>query len=283
LFDRFFSTLSLVSRIPVKFKFVFDASRIDFYLPLTGVCPALINLLLFIFLSLVWDNPVLTAVVILITQYLCFNLFHLDGLMDTADAFLGTVDREKRQAILKDSRIGVYGFFAGFSALALKIALLSGLSPFIFRYPAALLAYPVCGRFAASLIPCMTNPANPGGLGALGKNAKPFRAVLGALMGLLIWTLLAWGLTNAAALWFPVFDTVIPDAAFFPALLILAIAFLLISPLTALFYARLYGKSLGGYSGDALGAAIETGELLYLLAAYVVFGQIWLHLLGSKA
>jgi adenosylcobinamide-GDP ribazoletransferase len=246
----------------------------DFYLPVTGVCPALINLLLFGGLSLLWDNPALTAVMVLLTQYLCFNLFHLDGLMDTADAFLGTVDREKRQAILKDSRIGVYGFFAGFSALALKIALLSGLSSFIFRFPAALLAYPICGRLAASLIPCMTNPVNPGGLGALGRNAKPVCAVSGAMTGLLIWILLAWGLTNAAALWAPVFDTAILGAAFFPALLILAIAFLLISPLTALFYARLYGKSLGGYSGDALGAAIETGELLYLLAAYVALGKI---------
>jgi adenosylcobinamide-GDP ribazoletransferase len=272
LFDRFFSTLSLVSRIPVKCKFVFDTSRMDFYLPLTGACPALINLLLFGGLSLLWDNPLLTVIMVLITQYLCFNLFHLDGLMDTADAFLGTVDREKRQAILKDSRIGVYGFFAGFSALALKIALLSGLYPLIFRCPAALLAYPICGRLASSLIPCMTNPANPGGLGALSRDAKPVRAFSGAIAGLLLWTLLAWGLTNAAALWAPVYDTAILGAAFFPALLIPAIGFLLISPLTALFYARLYGKSLGGYSGDALGAAIETGELLYLLAAYVVAG-----------
>jgi adenosylcobinamide-GDP ribazoletransferase len=118
----------------------------------------------------------------------------------------------------------------------------------------------------------MADPANPGGLGALGRSAKPVRAVSGAMTGLVIWTLLAWGLTNAVALWAPVFDTAILGAAFFPALLILAIAFLLVSPLTALFYVRLYRKSLGGYSGDALGAAIETGELLYLLAAYVALG-----------
>jgi adenosylcobinamide-GDP ribazoletransferase len=244
----------------------------DFYLPLTGACPALINLLLFGALSLLWDNAILSAVVVLITQYLCFNLFHLDGLMDTADAFLGTVDREKRQAILKDSRIGVYGFFAGFAALALKIALLSALYPLVFRRPAVLLAYPLCGRLASSLVPCLENPANPGGLGALSSNAKPIRAYLGAMTGLLFLSLLAWGLANAVKLWRPLFDTAILGAAPLPSLLTLGIAFLLISPLTALFYARLYGKSLGGYSGDALGASIETGEILYLLAAYVVFG-----------
>ena len=138
MLDRFFSTLSLVSRIPVRVKFVFDTSRMDFYFPLVGVFPALIQLLLFGGLSLLWDNPALTVIIVIITQYLCFNLLHLDGLMDTADAFLGTVDREKRQAILKDSSTGVYGFFAGFAALTLKIELLSGLFPLVFRFPAAL-------------------------------------------------------------------------------------------------------------------------------------------------
>ncbi|WP_010255962.1 adenosylcobinamide-GDP ribazoletransferase [Treponema primitia] len=267
MFDRFLSTFSVVSRIPVKLKFTFDPSRIDFYLPVTGICPALVGFLIFGGLSLLWDNPLLTGIIVLITQYLCFNLFHLDGLMDTADAFLGTVDREKRQAILKDSRTGVYGFFAGFSVLSLKIVLLSALSPFIFRYPAVILAYPLCGRFAASLVPCMTKPANSGGLGALTRDSKPIRCVLGIVTGLLLWILLVWGLLNLAGLFISLrFDTGFlgsgASPAFFP--------MIFIGPLTALFYARLYGKSLGGYTGDALGAAVETGEILYLLAVYII-------------
>ena len=133
MFDRFLSTLSIVSRIPVKVKFTFDPSRMDYYLPVTGVCPALVGLLVFGGCSLLWDNPLLTGIIVIIAQYCCFNLFHLDGLMDTADAFLGSVDKEKRQAILKDSRIGVYGFFAGTAVLALKTALLCALAPLIFR------------------------------------------------------------------------------------------------------------------------------------------------------
>jgi adenosylcobinamide-GDP ribazoletransferase len=280
MFDRFLSTFSVVSRIPVKIKFTFDPSRMDFYLPVTGICPALIGLLLFGGLSLLWDNPLLTGIIVLIIQYFCFNLFHLDGLMDTADAFLGTVDREKRQAILKDSRTGVYGFFAGFSVLSLKFALLSALSPLIFRYPAVILAYPLCGRFAASLIPCMTKPANPGGLGALTKGANPVRCVLGIVTALILWILLVWGLLNLAGLFIPLnFDTgflgalcnEVPRAE--ASLVFLPMIF--IGPLTALFYARLYGKSLGGYTGDALGAAVETGEILYLVAAYIILGCLW--------
>jgi adenosylcobinamide-GDP ribazoletransferase len=41
--------------------------------------------------------------------------------------------------------------------------------------------------------------------------------------------------------------------------------------LSAVFYAGIYGKALGGYTGDALGAAIETGEAVYLLLASAAF------------
>ncbi|GHV77670.1 adenosylcobinamide-GDP ribazoletransferase [Spirochaetia bacterium] len=270
MFDRFLSTLSIVSRIPVKVKFTFDPSRMDYYLPITGVCPALVGLLGAGGCSLLWDNPLLTGIIVLIAQYCCFNLFHLDGLMDTADAFLGSADKEKRQAILKDSRIGVYGFFAGFADLALKTALLCALAPLVFRYPAAILAYPLCGRFAASLIPCMTGPANSGGLGALTRDSLPVRCILGLITGFLLWLPLAWGLLKLAALIIPLrFETGFFGAAASPALLIPGLS-LVIGPLTALFYARLYKKSLGGYTGDALGAAVETAEIIYLMAAHII-------------
>jgi adenosylcobinamide-GDP ribazoletransferase len=193
--------------------------------------------------------------------------------MDTADAFLGSAEKEKRRAILKDSRIGVYGFFAGFAVLALKTAILCALAPPIFRYPAVLLAYPLCGRFAASLVPCMAKPANPGGLGALTGDAKPVRCVLGVITGLLLWLLLVWGLLNLAALLIPSMHITggFLGESFVSPIIILSMS-LLIAPLTALFYARLYEKSLGGYTGDALGAAVETAEIIYLIAASVIVG-----------
>ena len=44
----------------------------------------------------------------------------------------------------------------------------------------------------------------------------------------------------------------------------------LFSVLGALGIARLYRKHLGGYTGDALGAAVELGELLHLGGAFFV-------------
>lgn len=287
--DRFLSTLSMVSRIPVKTRFNFDPSRMDYWLPVTGLFPALMVLLLFVCSSVFGIDPLAAAAVTLTAQYLCFNLFHLDGLMDTADAFLGTADREKRFSILKDSRIGVYGFFAGFAALSLKTAFLRlifaappypAFSPENFPLAAAFLAYPLFGRFGAALVPCMTKPASPGGLGATAKDSRPGRCIAGIVTALACFGLCVFGLTLtgiavsgrlAAAGQLPSPGALPPNpAAALPALVYAGFCLVLAGPLTAWFYARLYRNSLGGYTGDALGAAIESAELLSLAAAAVI-------------
>ncbi|MDR1949127.1 MAG: adenosylcobinamide-GDP ribazoletransferase [Spirochaetaceae bacterium] len=272
MFDRFLSVLSLVCRIPIRLRFRFDPSRADFYLPITGLIPALLGFLVFAGSSLLTESPFIWALLILLVQYFCFNLFHLDGLADTADAFLGSFSQEQRFAILKDSRIGVYGLFAAFAALSLKAALLARLSPLVFLFPAGILAYPLTGRFSAALIPCMAQPANPGGLGALIKDSRPSRCLGGVLAGLLLWTGLVLGLIRAAALFTPSRFSFPFAAGPLPAILLTLP--LGLAALNALFFARLYRRSLGGYTGDALGSAVETGELLHLLTALVVF-KVW--------
>jgi adenosylcobinamide-GDP ribazoletransferase len=267
MFDRFRSTLSLVSRIPVVGRFSFDASWIDFYLPVTGLFPAFLGALLF------WglDNSVLLVIIVLVVQYLGFNLFHLDGLVDTADAFLGNFSAEKRAAILKDSRIGVYGLFAGIAALSLKVALLHALLPWIPQFPAPVLAYPLSGRFGAALLPALVKPLRAEGLGVLVRNTRPWRAIAGILFSLLLWTALIWALCTGAAGFKPCFSwSNAPPLA--PLLILQALP--LTGFLSALFFARVYGKQLGGYTGDALGAAIEIGEILHLAAAFVILSII---------
>jgi adenosylcobinamide-GDP ribazoletransferase len=265
MLNRFLSTLSVISRIPIKLRFKFDSSRMDFYLPITGIFPALIGLLLFAIGSLFFSFPdALVAILILVAQYLGFNLFHLDGLMDTADAFLGSADREKRLLILKDSRIGVYGFFAGATVLGLKAALLCGMFPFARNFPALVFAWPLWGRLSAALIPCMVKPLNPDSLGALAKDSRPHRCVLGMALALLLWVLPVQGLCMAL---------LSPSAAINEILCVTITAILcpcVICPLVAFYYARLYRNSLGGYTGDALGAAVETAEVLYAFTALAV-------------
>jgi adenosylcobinamide-GDP ribazoletransferase len=270
MFDRFFSVFSLVSRIPVRGRFKFDLSRIDFYLPFTGIFPAFLGLISYIFALRLTGLALFSVTAALFVQYLCFNLFHMDGLADTADAFLGTVSREKRFAILKDSRIGVYGFFAGISAFIFKLSLLYGLlrgiNGVFFNIPLERLLvfiYPLSGRFGAALVPRMAVPAKPDGLGALAAKSRGLFALAGAVSALLV----CLGVWLAAASIF----VEIPDAGSF--LIIILCYFvtpLLAGLFSALFYACVYSKALGGYSGDALGAAIETGEVLFLFFIAVI-------------
>jgi adenosylcobinamide-GDP ribazoletransferase len=264
----------------------------DYWLPVTGVFPALIVLLLSTCFYVFGIDSFAAVMVTLIAQYLCFNLFHLDGLMDTADAFLGTADREKRLSILKDSRVGVYGFFAGFAVLSLKAAFLRlvfvmpppqhpGLSPGNFPPAALFLAFPLFGRFSAALVPCMAKPASPSGLGAVTRDARPGRCIAGIVTALVcfglcvfVWALLwnALPLRPAAAGGIPLPETASQPylPAVLRALVYTGFCLVLIGPLTAWFYARAYRNSLGGYTGDALGAAIESAEILSLAAASVV-------------
>ena len=236
----------------------------DFYLPITGIFPALIGLLLYAIGSYLLNFPdALVVIFILIAQYLGFNLFHLDGLMDTADAFLGSADREKRLLILKDSRIGVYGFFAGAAVLGLKAALLISLFPLARNFLALVFAWPLWGRLSAALIPCMVKPLNPGSLGALVKDSRLHRCVFGMAIALLLWVLPVQGLCMALS----------PTAAISEILRVTIAAILcpcVICPLVAFYYARLYRNFLGGYTGDALGAAVETAEVLYELSVLCI-------------
>jgi adenosylcobinamide-GDP ribazoletransferase len=219
--------------------------------------------------SFLTKSPLITVILVLLVQYFGFNLFHLDGLIDTADAFLGAFEKEKRLAILKDSRIGVYGFFAGFALLNLKAALLYVLYPLILRFPAGLLAWPLCGRFSAALIPCMAPPIGQDGLRQLSKDARVRRCLAGILWALCLWTLAIRGLFAIAAHVDPVRFTTTLSSGLLPPIILLCLP-LAAGPPAALFFARLYHRCLGGYTGDALGAAVETAEVLYLIAALVI-------------
>ena len=265
----------MVSRIPVRTAFDFDISRIDFWLPFIGVFPALLAGLIVLVMRILFPADTFpAALAALAAQYFCFNLFHLDGLMDSADAFFGTVSPEKRLAILKDSRIGVYGFFAGTFAILFKAALLAALVPLDAAYAFALFSWPLSGRAAAALVPVITPPQNEAGLGALSKNNRAGRVFAGAGAGALVWFMLSWAGTflafRAGLCGAPPFLTGNISAGFdVPRFFIISLL-PFAAVLAAFPVARLYRKGIGGYTGDALGAAVEIGETVHLALVFVL-------------
>lgn len=77
---------------------------------------------------LLWPlGPTLDAVLVLAASMLLTGGFHEDGLADTSDALGGGFDREKILAILKDSRVGVFGASAVVFSIVARVAALSAL------------------------------------------------------------------------------------------------------------------------------------------------------------
>ncbi len=98
------------------------------YFPLVGQLVGLLSAAVWLAAGRFW--PGLPAAVLAVAAgVLATGGFHEDGLADTADGLGDGQDRERRLAIMKDSRIGGYGALALGLMLTLRIGLLAGLSP----------------------------------------------------------------------------------------------------------------------------------------------------------
>ena len=256
--NAFLTSLSLMTRFPLRAKFEADYSRCDFWIPALSLLPSATALGGFFLGHLATGSPALGILASLGLQYFFFNLFHLDGLVDTADALLPAASREKRLEILKDPRLGTYGFFSGFLLLAFRLASMGSLyeagrteSEGLLALSLGLCLAPASGRTAAALVSARMEPARSEGLGALMRGFSFPRIAAGAAAGLLPGLIVATILVN-------------------PGLAVLGAAAALVSALgSAAWLISAYGKALGGFTGDSLGAAVEIGEtaLLILLAS----------------
>jgi len=166
--------------------------------------------------------------------------FHEDGLADSADGFGGGWEKAQILTIMKDSRIGSYGAITLGVALLLKFALLEAMGA------AALLALPVV--HAASRVPPLLIMSFMRYVRETDDSrAKPVANGLGMAEWL---TGLVLGAAPVVAA--SVLGWLTPLRAL--ALLIGLVA-------AGLLCARYFFQRIGGYTGDALGAAQQVCEL----------------------
>lgn len=213
-----------------------DWGRSGLAYPLIGL---LIGLLLAGLQRLVGHaDPLLQAALLTATWALITGGLHLDGLADSADAWVGGHgDRERTLAIMKDPRSGPAAVSMLVLALLLKFVALAGLVK-AGAWPALLLA-PVLGRSALVALLLSTPYVRPGGMGAaisahLPRVAAVLALLLVAAAGLLAGKAGALALAVAAAAW-------------------LVLRWMMM-------------RRLGGMTGDTLGAAVELIEVAVLVA-----------------
>ncbi len=279
---RALSTLLLVARFPVPLGGEPDFSRVSFWLPQVGFAAAAAAAAGFALSRLAFSTNAARSFCALLALFLAFDLFHLDGLLDSADAFMGSGSREKRLEILKDPRVGSFGLFAGVAYLGALwhcATVAAGLPPSAFPI---LLAAPVSGRAAAALVPVFLVPARPGGLGAMLQPYSKRSAWTGVLVSFALClaiaglsALLSKDAPAAAQSRAPSFGFL--TSALTPvALSLTATALAFVAGIAAGLLPMLasYGRKVGGYTGDALGAAVCLGTLGHLSCALAILGVL---------
>jgi len=183
--------------------------------------------------------PLVTALLVVSLWKILTGGLHLDGLADCLDGLAGR-DPAHRLAIMRDSRIGVFGALGLVVVVVLASGVLTEL-PAAARGRALLLA-PTVGRLAPLVVGVTTRPATP----SIGSGA----AFIDALPG-----------------WAPLIYTTA----------VLALGALVLGPFglavviaglgVAVLVTWALARGLGGVTGDVLGAGVELAELGVLLAA----------------
>ena len=101
---------------------------------LLGLALALLDLLMHSGYPLLTDEyrqfpPLLSAAILVVAMVVLTRALHLDGFMDCCDALFGGFDRERRQAILRDSHVGAFAVVGVAALLLLKVAAIMALPP----------------------------------------------------------------------------------------------------------------------------------------------------------
>ena len=235
--------LQFLSSLPIRLPGMpqpQELGRSLLFYPLVGL---LFGVLLWGLSGLLAGTPLMLHAALLLTAWVLLSGgLHLDGLADSADAWLGGFgDRERTLSIMKDPRSGPIAVVTLVLVLLLKFCALLALIEL--QQTAVLLIVPLIGRSALLGIFLTTPYVRAGGLGQALADHLPRQAgwwVLG------LSALTCWLLASSAGVW---------------ALALAAVGFVWLR--------RLMMRRLGGTTGDTAGALLELLEVLVLVGVAI--------------
>jgi adenosylcobinamide-GDP ribazoletransferase len=234
----FLIAVQFLTRLPVPSLPRQKASVIGrslLYYPVVGL---LIGAVLVGFNAALNDTPgFLRSALLLAVWVILTGALHLDGLADSADAWVGGLgDRKRTLAIMKDPRCGPAAVVALVIALLVKMAALRcvGENDWL-----ALIAVPMLARASIVSLFLTTPYVRANGLGTPLSAHLPRTAATGAI---LLSAVAALALSDAKGLWLLLATTIV----------------------FALLRAAMI-KRIGGTTGDTAGATIELTEIALLL------------------
>lgn len=242
----FLLSLSIFTRIPVSADVPYSEERKNEsykYCGLVGLVVGLLTALIYIISSSVWPAEVSVVLSMIFSVYIT-GAFHEDGFADTCDGFGGGFTPERKLEIMKDSRVGAYGVLGIVLILLLKFSILNSMT----SIPVALIVAHVLSRSLAvsfifthgyvrqtedSKLKIAKSPSSSSDFAYL---------VMIALLTLVVFT-----------------------SAKTSVLLVLTLLFV------RWLCSRWMVRQVGGYTGDALGAVQQMGEI----ACYLLLFAVW--------
>lgn len=239
LLDPILAALMLLTRLPVRVDRTMDPAafpRAFGWFPVVGALVGAAGGLV------LWAAgggvpPLAAALLAVAAQVLLTGGLHEDGLADVADGFGGGRDRERRLAIMRDSRIGSYGTLALVIGIGLRVALTAPLAGTV-EAVGALVAAGALSRAPLAAMARTMPPARADGLAVAQGRPSGLVALAAAVAG-----------TGIAAAVEPGWPAALSAAA-----------------LAAATLSGLAMRRIGGVTGDVHGAAQQTAEVAALLA-----------------
>ncbi len=238
----FLLAVGFLTRIPIPADPDFSDEKLNgasSYFPLVGLLVAAVAALVFIAALAIFNNPLIAVLFSMVASILLTGAFHEDGFADSCDGFGGGWRAEDVLRIMKDSRIGTYGTVALVLVLGLKAAALSAMPSTGVVVSALLFAHVLSRWLATSYLLDLHYVRGEG-------KSKP----LATTMPLSHW------------LWSGLPVLVVLIVIDLPALLPLCLVLLVFRFVFAAYLRR----RIGGYTGDALGAAQQVAEIIIYLS-----------------
>lgn len=240
----FWIALQFLSSFPIRLPGMptpEQTGRSLLFYPVVGL---VFGIVLMAFSALLHGAPLLLHAALVLTAWVMLSGgLHLDGLADSADAWLGGFgDRERTLAIMKDPRSGPIAVVTLVVVLLLKFAALVALIQQ--QHSIGLLLAPVIGRAALLGLFLHTPYVRKGGLGQALADHLPRRVSQQVLLVVAMGSLLVAGSSGLVAL------------------LVAVVGYVWLRQVTM--------RRLGGTTGDTAGAMLELLEVAVLVALALI-------------
>ena len=216
------------------------------WFPVVGLIIGAFNSLIYWLFSMMLPG-VLPIVCTVLANVCITGALHVDGLADTCDGIFSARKKEKMLEIMKDSRIGTNGAIAVVFDILTRIAILFSISPDKVIW--LIFSAPIASRTLLPLLMKLSVYARAeGGMGELFLGKQNWSRTLIAFAGGM---LIVWLSLNFIGL-----------ASFAMSMLVII-----------LYRSYIYSK-IQGMTGDTIGAGNEIAEIVFLLAAVIIWRQL---------